>query len=324
MQIGYQYPKLWDDTVDENGANITTNQPSKHMPSHIPPASEASFAWARSVPRTALKITPQSCSTTSTTFQHRSFLQFLSLSFIIAQEFGLSTLLLAAHRCLICVSTAAADSDADYEEEIYEVFNEQDCVTCNDESKLSLCISIFAITLPMIAIGATAARWKQNRKGKKVRNKERIYYRTIDALLIAGMLRFLSSVLRTLTASYSSNTVMALAFGGMVLHLLSCDYGFANGIITLKSTLEDDNNASGKIGGADMTYEHGRPLFMGGTVAINCVFFSGVLLASRCPSDSISYSFLMVTVVLFANYPEARHTMAIAFRKDLNGKDYQD
>lgn len=300
-KTSHSYPKLWD--FGENDGSNKTNQPSLHMPLHIAPASEESFSWARSVPRTQLKTSEGS--TILKTSSHSLFKIFAS-SFVIAQEFGLSTLFLAAHRCLICVT--------EDEEDIF--FNSETCRACTDEYRIITSFSIFIYTLPIVAILAVLARGKQ-RQGKGFRNKDRIYYRTVDAILIAGMLRFLSSVLRTLTASYSSDTVIALALGGMVLHLLSCDYDFANGIQNIKSN-NDDEDPSRKVKSIDITsYEHGRPLFLGGTISINCVFFSAVLLASRFQSESTSYLFLMVTVVAFAYYPEARYIMSISFGENI-------
>lgn len=302
----YMYPKLWE--IGDNDESNMTNHPSKHMPVHITHASEESFSWARTVTRPHLKTScsgtiSNSSSTSSFLGQPKSLFKIFTSTFVIAQEFGLSTFFLAAHRCLICITDEVSLFDNDL------------CSACRDEARITSSVSIFCFTLPIIAIWAVIARGKQ-RQGKRLENKERIYYRTIDAILIAGMLRFLSSVLRSLTASYSSDTVMALAVGGMILHLLSCDYAFANGIRKIIS--RDGDEQSRTLSSIDITsYEDGRPLFMGGTISINSVFFSAVLLASRCQSDSTSYVFLMVTVVLFAYYPEARHVMALSFGKNI-------
>ena len=322
----HPYPKLWiiekqssDNNDDNDNATasrktnfITTNQPSNHMPKHIELSSEESFQWARSVSRKSLMINSQKRHPSTFQGQYKSFSTLFTNSFVIVQELALSTLYLTSHRCLVCIISFGDG----------EMVDERDdsgvCIPCFDDTKATTSFFIFGITFPLIAVWAITARGRQQSKilsstattsttatSKKTNklHKARIYYRTIDALMIAGMLRFLSSVLRTLTASYSSNTVMALAVGGMILHMLSCDYNFANG--------RNQNHHSNRS--IDITYENGRPLFLGGTISINSVFCSAALLSSRCPTDSSSYLFFMATVVLFAYYPEARHVMAISF-----------
>ncbi len=331
-----RYPPLWEIGDDEdgnnNGSKLSTNKPSRYMPPHITPSTQESFAWARSVSRAHLRTSEGSegdchgdgdCRNRkpppSYRGEYQSFGSIFCSSFVIAQEFALSTLFLASHRCLVCTSavlvTATApekSTDDQYDHE--NVYDDDVCAPCADEIKLTHSFFLFGmITLPTIAVWATVARGRQQGGGTTRRNKDRIYYRTVDAVLIAGMLRFLSSVLRTLTASYSSDTVVALAVGFMVLHLMSCDYRFANGVRNQKLHGKREVGGAGGDGEGIFTYEHGRPLFMGGTISINSAFFSAVLLASRCPSDSSSYIFLMETVVLFAYYPEARHIMAFTF-----------
>jgi phosphatidylinositol glycan class C protein len=116
-----------------------------------------------------------------------------------------------------------------------------------------------------------------------------------EALLLAGILRLLSSVLRTLTASYSSDTVYALAISGMLVHLLACDYSYANG--------------------------HGRKkaAFAGGVMSLNASLFSTTLLASRLSSNATVYVFVSTSVILFAFYPAARHTIAVTQPHASNG-----
>jgi hypothetical protein len=317
------YPKLWEIGDDGDESNIT-NKPTRHMPSHIIPGSEESFSWARSVPRAYLRITDDTTSKSgskngsNTLGEHRTFLSIVSTSLVIAQEFAMSTLFLSAHRCLVCV----------FDENKDKAFHDDTCLPCQDVLRISTSTYIFGLTFPIISFWSIYSRGKQvqaegfddtnkkdansndnikqlKRQRRRNRNRTRVFYRSIDAFMIAAMLRFLSSVLRTLTASYSSDTVMALAVGGMILHLLSCDYNFASGILVRRSGQIAKTNV--------ITYEHGRPLFMGGTIAINSVFFSAVLLASRFSSDSSTYTFLMATVVLFAYYPEARHITALTF-----------
>jgi phosphatidylinositol glycan class C protein len=114
--------------------------------------------------------------------------------------------------------------------------------------------------------------------------------------------------LRTLTASYSSDTVNALAIGGMVVHLLACDYSYALGIS--KKKVSDGSNKR----------QAGRPTFSGGTVSLNAALFSTTLLASRLPTNVVSYAFISSAVILFAFYPAARHAIA----KKSQSREYLD
>jgi hypothetical protein len=132
-------------------------------------------------------------------------------------------------------------------------------------------------------------------------------------------------MLRSLTASYSADTVHALATCGMAIHLLACDYGYANG--RRRTTIvaeearhssrddDDDNDLSNSssAAGADDVVQHPRPPFLGGTISLNAAFFSTVLLASRIKSNATSYAFVSSVVTLFAFYPSSRHNIAINY-----------
>ena len=60
--------------------------------------------------------------------------------------------------------------------------------------------------------------------------KSKVRHRLSDGIFMAIFLRFLAAVLKTLTASYSSDTVHALAISSLFLHLIACDYSYANGL----------------------------------------------------------------------------------------------
>jgi hypothetical protein len=290
-QARKSYPKLWEEE-DDFSSNVSnnTNRPSKHMPSNIPSGTEDSFHWARSVPKTSLPSSGlRFASTTSNeTFSVR-FKIVVSRSLVIAQQFALSTLFLVANRCVICRS--------------FDDLDEESCAPCLNDAMVAASMQAFALTLLVLFPSTVFARRRNGKVNtQRKRKRDRIHSRSVDALLIAGILRFLSSVLRTLTASYSSDTVTALAVAGMILHVVSADYNYANGH-SEKAELQQMK--------ASHSYaEKKRSLFLGGTVSINCVFFSAALLASRLPSDTVSYIFFMWTVVLFAYYPETRYLIA--------------
>jgi hypothetical protein len=121
-----------------------------------------------------------------------------------------------------------------------------------------------------------------------------------DAILLAAILRLTSGIIHTLTASYSSDTVYALSVSGMIIHLLTCDFRYANGAC----------DAEGDEAVVHTSFAHPRPAFLGGTVSLNAVFFSTSLLVSRIESDASSYAFVSLAVTLFAFYPATRHNIA--------------
>ena len=166
-------------------------------------------------------------------------------SLVVGQEFVLTCLLLTRHR-----SAMQHEDDPDQRRQV-----------------LSLVI------LPLIFVLVFG---EQNETPAK---------RACDALLLAGMLRLVSSVLRTLTASYSSDTVYALAIAGMMVHLLACDYRYANGHSRKKTA---------------------------GIVSLNASLFSTTLLASRLTSNATVYVFVSSSVFVFAFYPSARHSIAVS------------
>ena len=141
------------------------------------------------------------------------------------------------------------------------------------------------ILLVVLLVYTTGTRTQQHGPS----NKNGTLTRLKDAFLLAGLLRLISSVLRTLTASYSSDTVHALAIGGMFIHLLACDFNYANG-----RGREKTSSSS----------------FQGGTVSLNAALLSTTLLASRLSSNSTVYVFVTLSVVLFCFYPAARHAIS--------------
>jgi len=183
-------------------------------------------------------------------------------SLVVGQEFVLSCLLLAGHRVGMLVE--------------------------NEHEQWRQVASILAVSVSLIIILRCSETSNPSQKTMKMRGT--------DAILLAGILRLLSAVLKTLTASYSSDTVHALAAAGMVVHLLFCDYSYANGISVSNHTTQ----------GIDC----GRKPFMGGTFSLNAALFSTTLLASRLSSNSIVYVFVSSSVLLFAFYPAARHAIS--------------
>jgi len=165
---------------------------------------------------------------------------------------------------------------------------------------------------------------------------------------MAILLRFLSAVLKTLTASYSSDTVYALSIVSLFLHLATCNYDYANGLCEDNEEEEDDDGnhdndddddddddvcdnaitdndccdtaisvSSSRYIADSYYYTHKnqeRPTFKGGMMSLTSAFFATTLLASRLESNAAVYIFTCSSVVLFALYPAARHLVAVKSR----------
>lgn len=277
-----RYPKLWE-------ADCHYDEIHKIPCLFGEESREESFYLARTAAKQELLPFPTldlSSSECNKPFIAR-FITIQSKSLVVAQQFSLSVLFLTGHRCVVCRSTG--DRTVDY------------CNPCYRDDNLLTSMHMFTATLTIIGLCASIAR-RQNQTINIQRKRDRFQNRSLDALIIAGTLRFFSSVLRTLTASYSSDTVAALAIVGMVCSVATADYNYANGVSQKASTKQKKNIRT--------IPERQRPAFLGGTVSLNCVFFSAALLASRLTSDTMSYFFFMWTVIFFAYYPETRHYLA--------------
>lgn len=146
--------------------------------------------------------------------------------------------------------------------------------------------NLFLLTALLVAVAYGNSQPPTQDRRTKVRQ------RVVDTLLLAFALRFASSLLQSLTASYSSDTVHRLAVLGMIWHVLACDYSYANGFVTIQVS-------------------HGsRPIFGGGTFALNAALFSTTLLVSRIHDNQMVFLFISLSVVVFAFYSSARHEMA--------------
>jgi hypothetical protein len=217
--------------------------------------------------------------TYDTIFEHFSsrpaqkpLLQLVSNSLVVGQELILTCLLLASHRAALLEERSLA---------------EESSTNTSPFSRLvpSIFLVWFAFLLVVLHSKSTYSR------------QSKLRHRLPDAVIMAILLRFLAAVLKTLTASYSSDTVHALAIASLFLHLLACDYSYANG---------SSNDDKGTIVDAKK-----RPAFQGGTVSLTAAFFATTLLASRLESNAAVYTFICSSMTLFALYPAARYQVAI-------------
>lgn len=224
---------------------------------------------------------------------------------VVGQELSLTALLLAVHRDIV--------NEAEIGEDFHRGISSSYLIggEINRHSLSMICV----LTAVIIMLYYGAASGIGIDSGGSRRKKAIV--RLSDAVLLACILRFLSAAIRTLTASYSTDTVHFLAATGMAVHLLACDYGYANGRI------RDGRGGGGgeESNGHDpqSTDPDPRPAFLGGTVSLNAALFSTTLLASRIPSNATSYAFVTWVVTLFAFYPAARHRIALKHPNRLRG-----
>jgi len=212
-----------------------------------------------------------------------------SNSVVVVQEFSLTCYLMARHRASLFQQDgqdlpAAAD-----------LF--WDSLPVNLEDRIFISNVFISLALALaIVYGNLSDPARQQKRTTKARQ------RMADSVLLGILLRFLSGLVRTLTASYSSDTVQSLTLGGMTLHVLTCNYSFANGMTEVISVGDK------------------RPPFGGGTVALNAAFFATTLMVSRLHSNSQAYFFLSAAVVLFAFFSLTRNAIASTFPPSSNRK----
>ena len=244
---------------------------------------------------------------------HRPLVELVTQNLVVGQEVALTTILLAVHREIVVYEDLQEQQKQDHNSQ-----NEQGNSNDFMSQKSSLAMLIVYATLFLIVYYNRQSS-SIDSQGKRQRRKKAIV-RLSDGLFLAVLLRFISGVLRSLTASYSTDTVYALAISGMTIHLLACDYGYANGIL-----FDDGIEAGGGNSSAPTTSNatseetHPRPAFLGGTVSLNAAFFSTVLLISRIKSNVTSYAFVSSVVTLFAFYPASRHNIAGSFPNTIWG-----
>jgi hypothetical protein len=213
----------------------------------------------------------------------------LSNTLVVGQELVLTCLLLAGHRETL-------------REEDFHRLNQGPSFDGIHSERLLISLGLVWLTLAVAVVQNRFATSKQYK----------VKHRLTDILLMAILLRFLSAVLKTLTASYSSDTVYFLSIGSLLLHLLACDYAYANGYGGDEGggkEREDDV-------GPQVDDKHKRPAFKGGLLSLSSAFFATTLLASRLESNAAVYIFVCSSVVLFALFPAARHLVALKTREE--------
>lgn len=218
--------------------------------------------------------------------QKKDFFSLCSTALVVAQEFALSCFLLARHRIALYFEQSRSTPENAFT--ISQTNLDQATVAMSAALMLVLFCSSRSNTIP------------------RQKRREKAQQRLSDAILLGIVLRLLASVLRTLTASYSSDTVEALATTGMTLHVVACDYSYANG-----------RRPHGEIIRPLISSQ--RPVFRGGTFSLNAALFATTLLVSRVESNSMAYFLISLAIVMFAFYPDARHAIANSYPPSRSG-----
>jgi Phosphatidylinositol N-acetylglucosaminyltransferase len=249
-------------------------------------------------------VEPLSSNTTATqlaTSHWRSWSRLCSNAVVVVQEFALSGWLLARHRLV------------QQERKLYS------------EVLVSASTWLLLIAMVITSSAASTANAPPQSRGAKARQ------RTLDAMLVAVLLRFTAQVLPSLTASYSTDTVERLAGLGLLVHLLFCDYSYANGLRppacarsrspSFSSMAPHEGTTGTSTVAQYQSRRCRRPSFQGGTASLNAVFFTTTLLVSRSTASGNNHAYTAIgtCVVLFGFYPAARHTVSARFPSHQSG-----
>jgi Phosphatidylinositol N-acetylglucosaminyltransferase len=130
---------------------------------------------------------------------------------VVVQEFALSSWLLARRRLV-------------QQERRYPDF------LVSASTWLMFFAMVITIAYSTVAESAAASAAAASANAPPQSHGAKARKRTLDAMLVAVLLPFTAQVLPSLTASYSTDTVERLAGLGLLVHLLCCDYSFANGL----------------------------------------------------------------------------------------------
>ena len=212
---------------------------------------------------------------------HESYLQIVRDSLPVAQELALTLLVVSYHKALL--------NDVD-------LFCER--TDCSNEEWYKMIFTMLIIVFTMTAVVAFSKHddyvGDEGVKSRRRTKRDRVLVRIGDLVMLVAILRAVSSLMRSLTASFSSDTVSSLVTTGWVIHLFACDYDFANG-------------KCGK--GRDLSLK--REKFKGGHTSLSGALLSTTLLASRLSSDVHTFMFVSTSMILFAFYPAHRADIAM-------------
>ena len=220
---------------------------------------------------------------------NKSFLELTSNAVVVVQEFGLSCFFLARHRMALWMEENRRPSPSCPRSMILQQ---------QDRLNLSTMFILLALVVSLIYSSKADEQLLHQRQSRKTKVRQRV----TDSFLLGILLRYTASMLRTLTSSYSSDTVLSLSTTGMAVHLFTCDYSYANGRESIQKSKMYQLTAGSQ-----------RPVFKGGTISLNAALFSTTLLNSRLSSNATAYTFVSLSIVLFAFYPVTRHAISASY-----------
>jgi hypothetical protein len=115
------------------------------------------------------------------------------------------------------------------------------------------------------------------------------------AFLVFGTIYILSPLLRTLTRSWSEDTIIAIAVTMLIVHLAFHDYDF---ISRTKTTLEQWYQNRGDVERVKRVWQR-----VDNSQALNAIIFSAIVLASRLNSFESVFGFIFFSITAFAFLP---------------------
>ena len=125
------------------------------------------------------------------------------------------------------------------------------------------------------------------------------------AVLVFGTLYILSPLLRTLTRSWSEDTIIAIAVTMLIVHLAFHDYDF---ILRSKTTLEQWYQVRGQVARVKRSWQR-----VDNSQALNAIIFSAIVLASRLNSFESVFGFIFFSITAFAFLPYLLKYVNLAF-----------
>lgn len=281
----------------------------------------------------------------------RSLFRYMANALVVVQEFVLTCYFLAWYRILTMSTTTTIAMDVKQKQQQQQFYI--------DASMISMYIALLCaiiVNARAAAVIETVPTTTANTVGRSTFRQSYYYYykvlyRMLDAAILASLVRYMAVLLRNLTASYSTDTVERLAVYAMILHLLGCDYTYANGYcsennhhlhvqrmimirrrrkrqqqqrIAENREAEPNENSGSKNTSSTATVHYTRitSTFMGGTISLNAAFFATIVLVSRFDGTNtiqITFLFISLAVILFAFYPITRHTISIVYPSHQSG-----
>lgn len=178
---------------------------------------------------------------------------------------------------------------------IFFLFN-QVSLSQTDYSRIQTGVdrSVILLVITLLLVVILNHRGQEQRPSLRQKARQRL----TDAGLIGIVLKFLSNLLCSLTASYADDAVESLALTCMLLHLATVDYGYANG----------------QVREPPIHHATTRPTFQGGTLSLNAAFLATFLWMSRLENQNLTaFSTCLLAVVVFAFFPQTRHELSAAY-----------